>query len=393
MEEPARRRRTRPQDRVYPAEARFRWNVEGLWSVESYLRQASARRTRGLRRAVRRERSACRRTTRTSSRASPPRKNSAAGPTARAGCRRGTAVGPDALGHAQRHPRAELDGGRPRWRRGRAVLQQRAQLHARLAGRRRPHRHDAEGARRQAVLVDVAVGRGPLALLDGRARLLVVPRAQHRRRVGARSEKRCWITCRSLADAGYAYDMVQVRYTIGGDNGPVDPNLPDFVRAWNEQFATPRLVINTADAMFAEFERRHGAALPVMSGDMTPYWEDGALSSAAEETSVRAARRAGCARPRRCAALRRVRLPSAASRGSVAQRAPLARTHLGRRRQHQPAGSPGRRRPVGIQATIRDRGRPAVARPHAHRRASGSPPRLLTSTSSTRCRGGARAWC
>jgi hypothetical protein len=95
----------------------------------------------------------------------------------------------------------------------------------------------------------------------------------------------------TLAEAGYPWDMVQVRYTIGGDNGPVDPSLPAAVKAWNEQFASPRLVINTADEMFAEFERKHGARLPVMAGDMTPYWEDGALSSAAEEAMARAAAR------------------------------------------------------------------------------------------------------
>jgi hypothetical protein len=92
-----------------------------------------------------------------------------------------------------------------------------------------------------------------------------------------------------LAEAGYAYDMVQVRYTIGGDNGPVDPGLPDFVKSWNETFDAPRLVINTAEAMFAEFEKRFGARLPARAGDMTPYWEDGALSSAGEESLVRAA--------------------------------------------------------------------------------------------------------
>ena len=43
--------------------------------------------------------------------------------------------------------------------------------------------------------------------------------------------------------------------------------------------------------MFAEFERRHGAGLPVRTGDMTPYWEDGAISSAAEEIMARAAAR------------------------------------------------------------------------------------------------------
>jgi alpha-mannosidase len=94
-----------------------------------------------------------------------------------------------------------------------------------------------------------------------------------------------------LAEGGYPWDMVQVRYTIGGDNGPVDPDLPEIVRNWNETYDSPRLVINTADAMFIEFERRHGSKLPIRSGDMTPYWEDGAISTAAEETSVRASAR------------------------------------------------------------------------------------------------------
>jgi hypothetical protein len=96
---------------------------------------------------------------------------------------------------------------------------------------------------------------------------------------------------KTLVEAGYPWEMVQVRYTIGGDNGPVDPQLPDFVKAWNETFEWPRLVINTAEAMFAEFERRYGATLPTRSGDMTPYWEDGAISTAGEESLVRASAR------------------------------------------------------------------------------------------------------
>jgi alpha-mannosidase len=96
---------------------------------------------------------------------------------------------------------------------------------------------------------------------------------------------------RELAVKGYAYDMVQVRYTIGGDNGPTDARLPGFVKAWNETFDTPRLVIDTVRGLFTEFERRYGASLPTYAGDMSPYWEDGAVSSAAEETLVRLAAR------------------------------------------------------------------------------------------------------
>ncbi|MGB9747788.1 MAG: glycoside hydrolase family 38 C-terminal domain-containing protein [Bacteroidales bacterium] len=80
----------------------------------------------------------------------------------------------------------------------------------------------------------------------------------------------------------YPYQMVQIRYTVYSDNGPVDPTLPDFVREWNEKYITPRLVIGTTEAMFAKFEKEYGANLPAFAGDFTPYWEDGAVSTARE---------------------------------------------------------------------------------------------------------------
>ncbi len=85
-----------------------------------------------------------------------------------------------------------------------------------------------------------------------------------------------------LEDKGYPYSVVQVRYTVGGDNGPPDPNLPEFVRAWNAEYVTPRFVIATASEMFAELERRHREIIPAVGGDFTPYWEDGVASTAFE---------------------------------------------------------------------------------------------------------------
>ncbi|HYN03333.1 MAG TPA: hypothetical protein VE359_12870 [Vicinamibacteria bacterium] len=96
---------------------------------------------------------------------------------------------------------------------------------------------------------------------------------------------------RELTEGGYPYEIVQVRYTVGGDNGPVDPKLPEFVASWNERYETPRLVIDSARGLFEAFERRYGASLPEKRGDLTPYWEDGAISSAGEETLARAAAR------------------------------------------------------------------------------------------------------
>ncbi len=87
---------------------------------------------------------------------------------------------------------------------------------------------------------------------------------------------------RELEDSAYPYGIVQLRYTIGADNGPTDPGLPDFVRAWNARHITPRFVIATTAEMFEEFERRYGASLPTFEGELTPYWEDGALSTLRE---------------------------------------------------------------------------------------------------------------
>ncbi len=87
---------------------------------------------------------------------------------------------------------------------------------------------------------------------------------------------------RSLDEKGYPYEIVQIPYTVGGDNGPPDPNLPDFVSGWNERYISPRLIIATHRQMFEAFERRYGSELPAFKGDFTPYWEDGASSSAFE---------------------------------------------------------------------------------------------------------------
>ncbi len=80
----------------------------------------------------------------------------------------------------------------------------------------------------------------------------------------------------------YPYDMIQVRYTVGGDNGPPDPRLSDVVRSWNEEYASPRFAIATTQELFEEFERKYGSTLPRRTGDLTPYWEDGAASTARE---------------------------------------------------------------------------------------------------------------
>ena len=86
----------------------------------------------------------------------------------------------------------------------------------------------------------------------------------------------------------YPYDYVQVRHCLG-DNGAPDVNFADKVKAWNETHAYPKLVIATSEEMFRDFEQRYGSKIPSAKGDFTPYWEDGAASSARETAMNRAA--------------------------------------------------------------------------------------------------------
>ena len=91
----------------------------------------------------------------------------------------------------------------------------------------------------------------------------------------------------SLEEKGYPYDFVQVRHCLG-DNGAPDVNFADTVKQWNDTHAYPKLVIATTDEMFRDFEQRYGDKLPTAQGDFTPYWEDGAASSALETAMNRA---------------------------------------------------------------------------------------------------------
>lgn len=86
----------------------------------------------------------------------------------------------------------------------------------------------------------------------------------------------------NLEKADYPYDLIYIRWSGYGDNAVPDEKIPDFAKAWNEQYASPRVVIATVDEAFGEMERRYGDKLPTHTGDWTPYWEDGAGSSALE---------------------------------------------------------------------------------------------------------------
>lgn len=94
--------------------------------------------------------------------------------------------------------------------------------------------------------------------------------------------------CAGLEGRDYPYDIAYVRWAGLGDNAVPDPSICDFVREWNAAHAWPRFVIASTGEAFGAFEKRYGEKLPRVRGDWTPYWEDGAGSSAAETAMNRA---------------------------------------------------------------------------------------------------------
>ncbi len=92
-----------------------------------------------------------------------------------------------------------------------------------------------------------------------------------------------------LDDVEFPYQISHIRWSGHGDNALPDPDICEFVKNWNEEYEWPRFSISTTSDAFAAFEKQHGHQIPQFKGDLTPYWEDGAGSSALETKMSRGA--------------------------------------------------------------------------------------------------------
>lgn len=82
----------------------------------------------------------------------------------------------------------------------------------------------------------------------------------------------------------YPYDIFAMSWAMA-DNTPIDADLPDAVKSWNEDYAYPHLVIASATQIMGAFDKKYGDQLPVLSGDFTETWTDG-LGSAAKQSGM-----------------------------------------------------------------------------------------------------------
>lgn len=93
-----------------------------------------------------------------------------------------------------------------------------------------------------------------------------------------------WVTdyLGQLDKMDYPYDIAHIRWSGHGDNAVPDPAICEFVKDWNTKYTWPKFIISSTSDAFSAFEKKYGSQIPSVSGDWTPYWEDGAGSSSLE---------------------------------------------------------------------------------------------------------------
>jgi hypothetical protein len=84
----------------------------------------------------------------------------------------------------------------------------------------------------------------------------------------------------------YPFDAVFLHGAFG-DNSLLSTRLPEVVRAWNNLYESPKLILSENAEFFEYIEKNYGEKLPVFRGSAGCYWEDGAGSSAFETALCR----------------------------------------------------------------------------------------------------------
>lgn len=266
----------------YPPEARFSWLPEGLWAVDSYLKQASPEKRAAFKQAVR---------------------NGDIGLDALYGNQLTALCRPEELleltGCARRLAaeigtplESAMISDVPGYTWGTVTALSQSGVKFFSIGPNRGHRIGytlSEWGDKPFYWVSPSGKERVLCWIHGQGYSWFHTGLNYKEIERTANEAQIFGYLEELDEAKFPYNTIIIRYNIGSDNGPPDPGLPDFVKQWNERYAYPRMAIATAAEAFKDFEAQYGAVIPEVRGDFTPYWEDGAASSAAETIQNRAA--------------------------------------------------------------------------------------------------------
>ncbi|MDD2629795.1 MAG: glycoside hydrolase family 38 C-terminal domain-containing protein, partial [Limnochordia bacterium] len=99
-----------------------------------------------------------------------------------------------------------------------------------------------------------------------------------------------------LEQLGYEYDLYPMRVQgvhpsgryIDNTTASLQPSL--IAKQWNEKYAYPKIVTATSVDFYEDFRRAYKDQLPVVTGDLSDWWNDGVASSARETSLNRQAR-------------------------------------------------------------------------------------------------------
>jgi hypothetical protein len=115
------------------------------------------------------------------------------------------------------------------------------------------------------------------------------PSPENLRRAHAlcRAKLKLWV------DMGYALPRVAVSMTNMWrvDNDPPCAQLPEFIAAWNAAGLIPRLEMTTPTRALTALRDVAGNVLPVLKGEWTDWWANGAASTPQETAASRQAKR------------------------------------------------------------------------------------------------------
>jgi alpha-mannosidase len=64
-----------------------------------------------------------------------------------------------------------------------------------------------------------------------------------------------------LEEKAFPYNMTILTWAMS-DNAPIDPELPDAVKAWNERYVSPKLIITSTRQFFEDFEASYKNMIP-----------------------------------------------------------------------------------------------------------------------------------
>lgn len=92
-----------------------------------------------------------------------------------------------------------------------------------------------------------------------------------------------------LENSDYPYDFTVLSWTLW-DNSPLDADIPFAVKAWNEKYAYPKIIISGGHQIMSMIDQKYGKQLPVVKGDYTEYWTDGIGTAAALTSKNRTAK-------------------------------------------------------------------------------------------------------